>query len=273
MIWNSTFYDNSHDFVAKYGEGTLSYLKARHTENILDLGCGTGDLTQKITLSGSTVVGVDSSIEMLERARTKFPNIEFIQMDATELEFKNEFDAIFSNAVLHWVSEKEKAIEGMYAALKKNGRIVLEFGGKGNNEQMLGELRKSFTKRRFNDNAKINYWYYPSIGEYSSALEKKNFRVVHAEHFDRFTPLKGKQGIKDWFLMFFSDKFFKGIQEIEKEAILDEVQENLTETHFVNGVWHADYKRIRIVAIKDEKINDTFNSIDLYKRKERRNIS
>ena len=92
------------------------------------------------------------------------------------------------------------------------------------------------------------------LGKISAELEKLNFRVVHAEHFDRITPLKSNQGIKDWFLMF-GDNFFIGIPDTEKENILNEVQDNLAATHFADGVWNADYKRIRIVAIKNRSIS------------------
>jgi trans-aconitate methyltransferase len=251
MKWNSTLYDQSHGFVSKYGEGILSYLNPKPTERILDLGCGTGDLTKQISLTGATVIGTDSSPEMILKAKSKFPEIQFHQMDARGLEFDIQFDAIFSNAVLHWIPEKEIVIEKMYSQLTDNGRIVLEFGGKGNNQQMLKALRDVFLKRGYVSNAKIDCWYYPSIGEYSTELEKQNFRVVHAEHFDRITPLKGNQGIKDWFLMF-GDYLFAGIKDREKDDILDEVQDKLKETHFIDGVWNADYKRIRIVAVKEK---------------------
>ena len=251
MKWNSTLYDQSHGFVSKYGSGILSYLNPKPPETILDLGCGTGDLTKEISLTGATVIGVDSSSDMIIKAKSKFPEIQFYQMDARELKYDVQFDAIFSNAVLHWIPEKEIVIEKMYSQLNDNGRIVLEFGGKGNNRQMLKALRDVFIKRGYMNNAKIECWYYPSIGEYATELEKQNFRVVHAEHFDRITPLKGNQGIKDWFLMF-GHYLFAGITDTEKDDILNEVQDKLKETHFIDGVWNADYKRIRIVAVKDK---------------------
>jgi len=251
MKWDSTLYDQSHGFVSKYGEGILSYLNPKPNERILDLGCGTGDLAKEIFLTGATVIGTDSSSDMIIKAKSKFPEIQFYQMDARELKFDVQFDAIFSNAVLHWIPEKEIVIEKMYSQLKDNGRIVLEFGGKGNNQQMLKALRDVFIKRGYVNNAKIDCWYYPSIGEYSTELEKQDFRVVHAEHFDRITPLKGNQGIKDWFIMF-GDYLFIDITDAEKNDILNEVQDKLKETHFIDGVWNADYKRIRIVAVKDK---------------------
>ena len=147
---------------------------------------------------------------MIQAAKLNFLQIEFYQMDALKLKFNIQFDAIFSNAVLHWIPQKEAVIERMYSLLKENGRIVLEFGGKGNIQQMHTALKNILTQRGYHDNAKTNLWYFPSIGEYATLLEKQNFRVLHAEHFDRNTPLKGNDGIKDWFLMF-GERFFTGI--------------------------------------------------------------
>ncbi|HEY4935754.1 MAG TPA: methyltransferase domain-containing protein [Puia sp.] len=249
MKWNTALYDNAHNFVSKYGEDLLSYLKPKQGETILDLGSGTGDLTEEIFLSGARVIGVDNSAEMILAAKSKFPGIEFHQMDARKLNFEIRFDAIFSNAVLHWIPEKEKVIEQMHLVLKENGRIVLEFGGKGNIQEMEKAMRSVLKKRGYHKNANIAFWYFPSIAEYSTELEKRNFHVIHAEHFDRITPLKGDQGIKDWFLMF-GVNFFDGIPDLERDDILNEVQLSLKATHFREGVWNADYKRIRIVAIK-----------------------
>ena len=249
MIWNSELYDSSHRFVAQFGEGILSYLQAQADEAILDLGCGTGDLTQQIAALGANVIGIDSSAEMIEKAQSKFPELPFFQMDATSMRFDQSFDAIFSNAVLHWISQQDRLIERMYHCLKTGGRLVLEFGGKGNIQQITDCLRSVLLQKGYSDNAQVKVWYFPSIGEYASKLEAQGFQVFHAEHFDRPTPLKGDQGIKDWLSMF-AEYFFKGISATEKETILTEVQEQLEPTHFQNGQWLADYKRIRILAVK-----------------------
>lgn len=250
MKWNSELYDNAHDFVSKFGEGILSYLHPKPGENILDLGCGTGDLTNEIFQSGARVIGADFSAEMIRTAKTKFPAIEFRQADARIMNFDLKFDAIFSNAALHWIKEKEKVIRQMHLILKEKGRIVLEFGGKGNVQREQNALRMVLEKRGYPKNANIDFWYFPSIAEYATELEKRNFRVVHAEHFDRNTPLKGDQGMKDWFKMF-GVNFFDGISAVDTEVILNEVQDILRTTHFRDGIWNADYKRIRIVALKE----------------------
>ena len=113
MKWNSKLYDDSHDFVSKFGQEMLSYLNPQPNELILDLGCGTGDLSKEISLNAK-VIGVDSSADMISKAKAKFPEVEFYQMDARELNFDFQFDAIFSNAVLHWIPEKEIVINKMF---------------------------------------------------------------------------------------------------------------------------------------------------------------
>jgi trans-aconitate methyltransferase len=250
MQWNAALYDGSHGFVSQFGAGILAYLHPMPGESILDIGCGTGDLTHEILLSGVTVTGIDSSEEMITAAKAKYPDIEFLQMDARRLEFQNRFDAIFSNAALHWIPEKELVIQSMYSALKRNGRIVVEFGGKGNVEQMLTALIDILVKRGHGDNAKTDFWYFPSIGEYASELERLNFSVLHAEHFSRNTVLPAKNGLKKWFTMF-GDNFFVNIPAAEKEFILQDVQNQLQRKHYINGNWNADYRRIRIVAVKE----------------------
>src|SRR5437868_4976861 len=107
MKWNAARYDRSHSFVSEYGKEILSYLHPKPGEMILDLGCGTGDLTKEISLSGANVVGADNSDEMIFAAKSKYPEIQFHHADARNLELGKQFDAIFSNAVLHWIPEKE----------------------------------------------------------------------------------------------------------------------------------------------------------------------
>ena len=248
--WNASLYNDKHDFVFKYGEDLIDMLMPGADERILDLGCGTGYLTNIIASSGATVVGIDNSHEMIAKASQEYPNVEFRVQSATEFHFDESFDAIFSNAALHWVLEKEKAVDCMYDNLKRTGRLVLEMGGKGNVEGIITALKSSLQKRGLVESAAKELWYFPSISEYTTLLEKRGFRVVYATHFSRETELKdNSNGIKDWIKMFGS-AFLKGIDDAVVNEVLDEVQETLKPTHFRNGKWYADYKRLRVVAIK-----------------------
>ncbi len=248
--WNPELYNNKHSFVYDYGEDLITILQPKKIERILDLGCGSGQLTHKISQLAREAVGVDSSIEMIADAKEKFKGIDFQAADAASFSFEEKFDAIFSNATLHWVLNYKEAIQCMFDNLKDNGRIVLEFGGKGNVQTIVNQLRKSLVNRGYIEQSQLKQWYFPSIGEYVIELEAAGFRVTMAQHFDRPTELVNKTtGIKDWIAMF-GKAFFNNVSLNHIEEIKQEVQEKIKSKCFKNGKWYADYKRIRIVAVK-----------------------
>lgn len=249
--WDTTFYDTKHAFVSSFGEDLIELLQPLKDEKILDLGCGTGHLTSKIAESGAMVTGIDSSPDMISSAKILYPNVNFEVKDATDFSFDELFDAIFSNAVLHWVEEKEKAIICMYRNLKAGGRVVVEFGGKGNVELLINALKDSLDHLLLKDKNEFKvHWYFPSIGEYCTLLENHGFQVKYAVHFDRLTELNTKDGIKDWFRMF-GEKFLENFSEKDVGVVLQKTQNALKNSLHKEGKWYADYKRIRIVAVKE----------------------
>lgn len=248
--WNARLYDDKHAFVFKYGEDVVRQLAPMPGERILDLGCGTGYLTNLIAQAGARVIGVDNSPAMIQRAKASYPDLDFKGMSATDMQFDSPFDAVFSNATLHWIVEKEAAIDNMYHALRTGGRLVLEMGGKGNVDDIVVAIRKTLTRHSYYSNAATQTWYFPSLGDYASLLEKRGFQIKYASHFDRPTKLQDTDnGIKDWIKMFGS-AFFKDIPEHEIDNILDEIQESVRPSRYINHSWYADYKRLRIEAIK-----------------------
>jgi trans-aconitate methyltransferase len=248
--WNARLYDDKHAFVFKYGEDLVDLLAPAEGEKIMDLGCGTGYLTNLIAGSGAIVSGVDMSADMLATARSAYPGLDFRVASATELNFPTPFDAVFSNAVLHWVLDKDNAIDGIYRSLRPGGRLVLEMGGKGNVEGILLATRKILARHGYHKNATTQPWYFPSLGEYTTLLEKRGFRIDYASHYDRETHLQDNEnGIGDWLRMF-GNSLFKDIAAGDLDNMLDEVQTALRPTHYRNGGWWADYKRLRIAATK-----------------------
>lgn len=248
--WNPKLYNEKHSFVYQYGEDLIKLLNPKETQRILDLGCGSGQLTFKINELAKETIGIDKSAEMIMDAKSKFPNIEFQVADASNFRFNEKFDSIFSNATLHWVKNFKGAIECMYENLNSSGKVVLEFGGKGNIQTIVNELRNSLRIRNYGSQSNLDLWYFPSIGEYATELEATGFRVIFAEHYDRPTELADENsGIKDWISMF-AESFFIGVLEDHVEEIKNEVQEKIKDRCLINGKWFADYKRIRIVAIK-----------------------
>jgi len=233
MKWNPELYKTKHAFVFDLGESLIQLLNPQNGERVLDLGCGTGELTQQISKVTEDIIGVDKSSEMIERAALEYPNINFQVGDASNFQFEKKFDAIFSNATLHWVLQYREAAKCMFDNLVAGGRIVIEFGGRG-----------------YTQEAEIEPWYFPSIGEYCSELEAVGFRVTRAEHYDRPTKLKDSEsGIVDWIKMF-GKVFFAKVSNKDVEEISQEVQDELKDKMFIDNNWYADYKRIRIVAFK-----------------------
>lgn len=248
--WKVDLYNKKHAFVYQYGEDLIQFLDPKANELILDLGCGSGQLTNEINKFGAKVIGMDSSKEMIADAQAKYPNLQFFVKDAANFQFEKPFDAIFSNAVLHWVLDSENAILSMNKNLKLGGRLVVEFGGKGNVQTIVKSVRKYLKERGYIKNSTVENWYFPSISEYTSLLEKNGFEVEFANLYDRPTELvDNESGIKDWIEMFGSS-FFSDIPMKEKKAILEEVQNDVREKCFIDGKWYADYRRIRILAKK-----------------------
>lgn len=247
--WNADLYDRKHSFVAEYGAALLDLLAPRPSEFILDLGCGTGALTQQIADRRATVLGIDSAASMIAQAQQNYPNLRFEVADATDLPFVEQFDAIFSNAVLHWVKPPEAAIARMWQALKPGGRLVVEFGGKGNVNAIATALEQSLREMGYPSPETLNPWYFPSIGEYTNLLEQQGFEVQFAALFDRPTPLSDADGIQNWIKMF-AQSFLQAVPTGQQTAFLTQITERIRSQLYHDGTWFADYRRIRAIALK-----------------------
>jgi len=245
--WDAGLYDDKHSFVWKLAAGVLELLYARAGERVLDLGCGTGHLAAKIAETGAHVVGVDRSPEMIRQAKEKYPALRFEVMDAREVSLDGTFDAVFSNATLHWIKEPERAIAGIKKLLRPGGRFVAEFGGKGNTGELMKAVGHSWHKLGIAGPAP-HPWYYPSIPEYAGLLEKHGFEVTHATLFDRPTPLDdGVRGLRNWLDMF-GGSFVESLLESTRESLLTEIERELRPKLFHDHHWVMDYRRLRIVA-------------------------
>jgi trans-aconitate 2-methyltransferase len=246
--WNADLYDAKHDFVWKFGSDVVSLLAPKAGERILDLGCGTGHLTAQIAESGARVVGVDRSPEMIQAAREAYPKLKFEVADARELRFEEEFDAVFSNAVLHWIHEPVRVIQGVRRALRPGGRFAAEFGGKGNIAKMKRGFDEALAHVSKSMASEVNPWYYPSVSEYAALLEQNGFEVRFITLFDRPTGLAdGDAGLRNWIVMFAS-AYLAGLDAKKREGFLRKVEDTLRPDLFRDGQWWADYRRLRLVA-------------------------
>jgi trans-aconitate methyltransferase len=248
--WDANLYDANYSFVWERGRGVIELLVPQPGERILDLGCGTGHLSAQIAEMGARVVGIDSSAEMIAEARRKYTQVEFDVADARSFRLAQPFDAVFSNAVLHWVREADLVIESVWTALRPGGRYVIEMGGKGNVRKIEVGLMRAYQRFAAAPRADVNPWFYPSIGEYSALLEKQGFEVSFATLFDRPTPLEnGEAGLRNWIRMFGST-FLNDVPEKHHEEFLRHIEDETRPALFRDGVWVADYRRLRVVAVR-----------------------
>jgi len=246
--WDATAYEDDHSFVYEYGADVLD---PRAGERVLDLGCGTGALTSEIADAGAAVVGIDSSEEMIQRARANHPaiesrpDIEFRHADARTATVDEPFDAVFSNAALHWIDEQDAALSTVTDALRPGGRFVAELGGDGNVAAIVDAVLDELSERGYDAD---NPWHFPTVGEYASRLERHGFEVRYATLFDRPTELDGEDGLANW-LDVFADGLFAPLTESEREAVVAAVEDRLRPAYYDDGVWTADYRRLRFRAV------------------------
>ena len=284
--WDAAEYDAKHAFVYEKAKGLVELLAPKPGERILDLGCGTGTLTAEIAARGAEVLGVDRSEEMIAQARRKFPALRFEVLDARELRVNLEqteprswsgtagqvdgatrinkgdrteearevrssgFDAVFSNAVLHWIPEAEEVIAGVAWVLKPGGRFVAEFGGKGNIQKLVRGFQRAFAALGVRPPEGVSPWFYPSVAEYAGLLEKHGLEVREASLFDRPTALEeGQRGLENW-IRVFRQTFVEKMGEANAQRWIREVERQCWSEHFHDGSWVLDYRRLRIAAWK-----------------------
>ena len=249
--WDASRYDSAHSFVWERGRGVVELLAPAPGERILDLGCGTGHLTSLIAESGAEVVGIDSSEDMVRVASENYPNIRFEVADARSLPFDAEFDAVFSNAVLHWVRPPEAVVESVWRALKPDGRFVAEFGGANNIETIMNAVGEALDAlERDGTEVYRPSKYFPALDEYVSLLEGHDFRVAYSAHFERPTPLDGgEDGLRRWLRMFGWD-YLSPLSPEQREEVVANVEKATRSTLYAEGTWTADYWRLRFAAYK-----------------------
>jgi SAM-dependent methyltransferase len=266
--WNAAEYDAKHAFVYEKARGLVELLAPKAGERILDLGCGTGALTAEIAARGAEVLGVDRSDEMIAQARKKYPALRFEVLDARELRLKFEnrseadkpggvaklaaagFDAIFSNAVLHWIPEAEEVIAGVAWALKPGRRFVAEFGGMGNLQKLVAGFERAFSALDMPQPDGVSPWFYPSVAQYAGLLERHGLEVREASLFDRPTALEeGERGLENW-IQVFRQTFVEKMGEAKTERWIREVERQCRGELFREGSWVLDYRRLRIAAWK-----------------------
>jgi trans-aconitate methyltransferase len=246
--WDASAYDQGHSYVWKKAADLIELLDPRPGERVLDVGCGTGHLTAQIAGRGAVVVGMDASVEMIGRARAQHggAGIEFFVGDVTSFRVDRAFDAVFSNATLHWVPRAAEAARHIFDALRPGGRFVAEFGGSGNVQKICRAIDQGLGAVGASTFEELCAWYFPSIAEYSGVLEGAGFEVTMASLFDRPTEVEG--GMRAWVEMFGST-FLDAIPAEKRESFFGHVERAARDLER-DGKWYADYRRLRVVAVR-----------------------
>ena len=247
QTWDAAGYSANAYFVPALGQPVLELLQPRAGERILDLGCGEGTLTEKLVALGAQVVGIDSSPDMIAAARRR--GLDARMMDARSIAFKDEFDAVFSNAVLHWIKDDPDApIAGAFRALKAGGRFVGEMGGHGCVGAITVALVATLQRRGVPDAAAWIPCYFPTVDEYEARLRRAGFVPQSVQLVPRPTPLP--TGMRGW-LETFANPYCAALPRGERDAFLEEVTALLKPILCdTQGRWTADYIRLRFAAVK-----------------------
>ena len=251
QTWNPKNYARNAAFVPELAGGVLEWLDAKPAESILDLGCGDGQLTERIAATGAIVVGVDLSSEMVVAARSR--GIDAHEGNAESLPFADRlFDAVFSNSVLHWVRDQDSMMAEVRRVLKPSGRFVAEMGGHGNAAAIRLALA-TVLARHDNSNSDLStsvmngYWFFPTPDAYSRRLQRNGFQVVRIELIPRPTPLP-ESGMEGW-LRTFCHGILEGLPEPPRETVIEETAKLLAPIlRDEEGNWTADYVRLRFIA-------------------------
>lgn len=243
--WNPAAYAANARFVSTLGQPVLELLAPRAGERILDLGCGDGALTLKLRDAGCQVVGVDASPGMVAAARAL--GLDAREMSGEALTFDAGFDAVFSNAALHWMLRPVAVIDGVWRALRPGGRFVGEMGGRGNIAAIVAAVEGALERRGL---ALRSPWFFPSAEEYAALLRQRGFAVQSADLFTRPTELPGDIG--GW-LDAFGGPLFGELESTLREQVAADVLATLEpQLRGADGRWRADYVRLRFAATKPE---------------------
>lgn len=242
--WDPKAYRDNAAFVPSFGKSVVALLDPKPGERILDLGCGDGTLTAKIADTTPLVIGVDSSPEMVYATRER--GLAAIVMRGEALQFDTPFDAVFSNAALHWMHPPSRVLSGVRRALVPGGRFVAELGGCGNIARIIAAI-ETVTTEHPEFGSFQNPWYFPCTSEYRDLLEHAGFSVDYIESYERPTPLES--GMRSW-LDLFATRSITGLTPQDRHRFLDRCEELLRqELYDPEAGWWADYVRLRFRAV------------------------
>lgn len=246
--WNAAKYDQSFPFVADAGRSLIDVLQPQPGEHVLDLGCGTGTLTAQIAATGARAIGIDRDAAMIERARAHAPNVEFSCADGEGFDLGHgRFDAVFSNAALHWMRRPADVLRCVRRALRDGGRFVGELGAAGNVATLTAALDDA--REAAGHGPCPSVWFFPTAATYARLLEDAGLEPRMLLVFDRPTQLEpGVQGVAQWYRMF-ADVALADLTPDVRDAVIDDASSRAYARLACEGAAFADYRRLRFEAI------------------------
>jgi len=252
QAWDAEWYDRDFAFVAAYGETILGWLDPQPGERVLDLGCGTGDLTARLVQAGADVVGLDADPAMAQAFAQRLPGVPVVVVDAQQPWpsgplTAGPFDAVFSNAALHWMPAAAAVTGQVAEKLRHGGRFAAELGAVGN----VATIRTALAAAAADLGLPAPVWhrYFPTPGAYAAVLEQAGLEVRQLELADRLTRLAGPDGLADW-LGLFGAGTLAGYAPEQRDALVAGAVERARARLWQDGSWWADYRRLRVLAVK-----------------------
>lgn len=242
--WNARSYDQEFAFVAAYGVELLDWLKPERGERIIDLGCGTGELTARIVESGASVIGIDANETMIEAARERLDDAAELRVaDAHDFSVDEPVDAVISNAALHWMPAPVEVLGCVSDALRMGGRFIAEMGATGNVATIVSAVEQACHETGLPQRQWP--WYFPSPAQYAAVLEDAGLEIRQLDFYDRPTRLSGPDGLEKWLAMFAGDTLADVPDDVVARAV-----EIARPALWHDDAWWADYRRLRFRAVK-----------------------
>lgn len=241
--WDTATYDRDFGFVAAYGVELLEWLDLQADETVLDLGCGTGQLTAQLAATGATVIGIDSDPTMIEAARSRLPDADLRVADGHDFAVDEAVDAVFSNAALHWMPAPVEVLGCVSDAMRDGARFVAEMGATGNVATVLSAVDQACREAGLAEREWP--WFFPSPAQYAAMLEDAGLEVRRLDFRDRPTKLAGEDGLTSWLAMFAGEV----LTDIPSD-VLDRATEIARPSLWRDGAWWADYRRLLFRAVK-----------------------
>ena len=245
QTWDPQQYEQHGAFVHGLAGGVIEWLSPKAGEQILDLGCGDGQLTRRIVDAGAKVIGVDASPHMIAAAKALEIDVQLGNAESLSFE-QHSFDAVFSNAALHWVRDHNAMLSGVRRILRPGGRFAAEFGGFGNIAAIRVAMHAALECFGFDGN-KDDVNYYPTPQIYTRRLEQHGFAVERMALIPRPTPLP-EGGMRGW-ISTFRRGVLESLPEDAREKVVEEALRLLAPVLCDEaGNWTADYVRLRFIA-------------------------